>query len=916
MKQKKLFNFLAFAMFSLLVVSCNKNPVNSASSSSDSVSSSINSSSSSVSTSSSSGNKSGLAEAFAADYSNAVFQVYARYNSDYGMLEEGFYEYNYEGYTIIESDNGIEKSYLYYHDYEGESYLYFEDRYGNGDAWLKETYALNTLNKVGLENTYFSWEYSKKFLHAEDFLLSDGIYYVSSSEAIQELNATMFAFAWQNEIVDIAITIQDGLISRIIGFGEEAANQDNQEFVQINFLYVGSTTFGKPLPEAPNENSLMDWYTYSGTTPFVEKLITTITLSLNGDMHLELDDEVEISYTYLPLDATDKNIELVATEQGIVEFTYVREDLENNQWRWKRVVRALRPGSTTIYAKNEKSGVQSNEITITVKEAPQPQQEGLLYDLSFMSIVDNSLYMINNVDNNKLPTAVTTKGQILTVTDSEETRWSKGTRVLALNPGENGMGAASVTFNFGRQQVSGISFYYGLFWPNDVQSLSFLKEATISISNDGINYQVVKDMLDEVKASASATNLKLIEATFAPTTYVRVAFGNNFTGKHTRFSFSSMSFYADENCVELDPPVVEIPVESVAISPTSVEQLTVGDEITFQSSVLPIDATNKDLTWTSSNENVATVVNGVVSAVGAGECLISAKSANNVVSNEVVISVKEKEQLKIENQYIATWKGRDLYDDVDALLEITEQSLTIKINDSTYTLDLLEKNEYREYVFADSEDNSLTIKMNNYSKLDVTGNVGDYLFAQSDADGFAKYVPLTGISASAGKTTLEIGETTTISVSYTPYTTTESKTATYTSSDKNVATVSSTGQIKAVGAGNCTITVTVGKFHAEITITVNPKEVVDTNMPAEIIGTWTYDDEYYAEITLIITEDGSANFSYMLGEYDFTFTCVKEGKIYFEGSIVDDLIITYENGTLSVYCADSMFADAVGPFTK
>jgi uncharacterized protein YjdB len=57
--------------------------------------------------------------------------------------------------------------------------------------------------------------------------------------------------------------------------------------------------------------------------------------------------------------------------------------------------------------------------------------------------------------------------------------------------------------------------------------------------------------------------------------------------------------------------------------------LDVGDTKTLSATVIPSDATNKAITWTSSNPAVASVSNGVVTANAAGTATITARSNNN-----------------------------------------------------------------------------------------------------------------------------------------------------------------------------------------------------------------------------------------------------------------------------------------------
>ena len=66
----------------------------------------------------------------------------------------------------------------------------------------------------------------------------------------------------------------------------------------------------------------------------------------------------------------------------------------------------------------------------------------------------------------------------------------------------------------------------------------------------------------------------------------------------------------------------EISVTSVSLDQTAVE-LAEGGEVTLTATVKPDDATNKNVSWTSSNESVATVDNGKITAVKAGSSIIT-----------------------------------------------------------------------------------------------------------------------------------------------------------------------------------------------------------------------------------------------------------------------------------------------------
>ena len=71
-----------------------------------------------------------------------------------------------------------------------------------------------------------------------------------------------------------------------------------------------------------------------------------------------------------------------------------------------------------------------------------------------------------------------------------------------------------------------------------------------------------------------------------------------------------------------------IAVSSVSLNKTSLSFTGTGSSQTLTATVSPSNATNKTLTWSSSNTSVATVSNGVVKAVGFGTATITAKSNN------------------------------------------------------------------------------------------------------------------------------------------------------------------------------------------------------------------------------------------------------------------------------------------------
>jgi len=75
-------------------------------------------------------------------------------------------------------------------------------------------------------------------------------------------------------------------------------------------------------------------------------------------------------------------------------------------------------------------------------------------------------------------------------------------------------------------------------------------------------------------------------------------------------------------------PAPTVAVTSVSLDKDSLSFTGTGSSQPLTATVSPSNATNKTITWSSSNTSVATVSNGVVKAVGLGTATITAKSNN------------------------------------------------------------------------------------------------------------------------------------------------------------------------------------------------------------------------------------------------------------------------------------------------
>ena len=89
----------------------------------------------------------------------------------------------------------------------------------------------------------------------------------------------------------------------------------------------------------------------------------------------------------------------------------------------------------------------------------------------------------------------------------------------------------------------------------------------------------------------------------------------------------------------VETPVVE--VAGITLDQTAAT-LTEGETLTLTATVSPDDATDKTVTWSTSDASVATVADGVVTAVAAGTATITAKAGEHSATCVVTVTRKEE----------------------------------------------------------------------------------------------------------------------------------------------------------------------------------------------------------------------------------------------------------------------------------
>ena len=92
-----------------------------------------------------------------------------------------------------------------------------------------------------------------------------------------------------------------------------------------------------------------------------------------------------------------------------------------------------------------------------------------------------------------------------------------------------------------------------------------------------------------------------------------------------------------------------VSVTGITLSQTEAAMTVGGETLTLTATVAPDDATDKTVTWTSSDPTVATVANGVVTAVAAGTATITATTTDGSFTATCDVTVTAPGTTGVEN---------------------------------------------------------------------------------------------------------------------------------------------------------------------------------------------------------------------------------------------------------------------------
>lgn len=442
--------------------------------------------------------------------------------------------------------------------------------------------------------------------------------------------------------------------------------------------------------------------------------------------------------------------------------------------------------------------------------------------------------------------------------------------------------------------------------------------------------------------------------------------------------------------VKVVEKAAEVLPESIKVTSSS-DEVIIGQTCNLTAEVLPSTATNKDVTWSSSNEKIATVSeNGVVTAVSAGSVTITATSkAKADVTGKITLTISEEEipgapeyiqfynykkHIKVgetleilyylynndeeitldeviwsvDKEAVATIENGVLTAHSTGTVKVTAKSAAKESVYSTLSIEVVAADTSEEYVY-DITELSYTFKKTEFLLHEsitsyITKNVepstadntdvcwessdtsvvkisatyrtpyivgegectltvyscydpnisADYTIVVKPYDPINSFKVVDTMGEEVISVSLEENKLKTLKIEVDPET--ADPNVTYTSSDESVATVSESGQIKAIAKGNCNITVT-SKANSELVkvISVEVKEKVDIPVVVESVTI-----ECEKSVTVGYKLQAKATVSPLNCPQGVTWELYSGSKEYGSIDAETGLITTFKEGTIRI----------------
>ena len=539
----------------------------------------------------------------------------------------------------------------------------------------------------------------------------------------------------------------------------------------------------------------------SATTPLLEKSInvtvkqpvTGVSItSANGSNTVNAGDTLQLTAKVSPSNASDTSVTWSSNSTGIAQVSTTG------------LVTGVAAGTAVITAKANDGSNKSATFTVTVTKK--------VIKVTKISLSASTL--LTKVGYTKKITATVTP----TNADNREVTWSSSAPTVASVDQSGNITAKSVgnaTITVTAKDGSGVT---ATCWVN----VTDIKVTGITLNKTTLNIKTgATEQLTAKVQPTDATNSKVTWSSNEPAV-AEVDQTGMITAKKegsavitvTAQDGSGKTATCQVNVTDIKVSGITLSASTLAMQTEDVKQLSVTN-------ITPANATNKALKWESKNTWVATVdESGNVTAKNPGEATITVTAADNggaQATCKVTVTERTAPVIKVTQIQLSQTRA--------SLIEGKELQLTATVLPTDATNQGLTWSSSVEGVATVDPTGKVTAIKAGTTVITATAKDDSGISASCTVQVTVPTVKVTGITLNKTTASVVKGKTVALTATVTPDTATD-KTIKWTTSNKNVATVSTDGVVTAVAAGTAIITATAAdgsgvKATCKITVT-NP----------------------------------------------------------------------------------------------
>lgn len=498
-----------------------------------------------------------------------------------------------------------------------------------------------------------------------------------------------------------------------------------------------------------------------------EIAVESVTLS-QPTAEMLIGETVRLVATVLPGNASDKTVNWASSKQSVATVTPMGE------------VTALEEGTSTITAS---CGGKSATCTVTVTSGGV-QVTSVTLDRSEISLsVGDEVILTATV----APDNATDKAVSWQSSDPRVASVDQGGRVKGLSEGK-----ATITAHAGGRSAS----------CEVTVSQSAIPVASVGLDRTSVTLEEKqRTRLIATVSPGDATDKTVTWSTSDPSVATVDQEGWVTAVKEGSATITAKAGAQSAKCsVTVQNKV--IPVTSVIIDKSSL-QLTKGQSETLTATVSPSDATDKTVTWSSSDATIASVTkDGKVTGVNGGHVTVTAKAGEKSAECSVTVTVPVEDVSLDRTSVTLEEKQTTTLIATVSPSDATEKTVSWSSSDS-------------DVATVDQNGKVTAVKEGETTvKAETGGKSATCTVTVSKA-----VVPVSSVSLDVSRLDLVIGGTATLTATVAPDDATD-KTVTWSSTDVTVVSVDQNGKVTALKGGTATITAKAGEKTANALVDV------------------------------------------------------------------------------------------------